>query len=560
MKRNPSPFALVALAALASSCGSEAPKPEPPAQDGSTIWLSQGWSADEADEFWFVSQGSQILPYDWFLHLELAGTETPFRADAHMDALRFLPSEASPRNPDALPIGFMRGEGDSQDILGINCAACHTSRIEFGGKVIQVEGGPAMADFQSFVTELVASLRATLDDEERFGRFAQRVGGDAAGLRTQLEEWTARLEERAERNHPPFPPGYARVDALGNILNEVLAKDLGIPENQRPPDAPVSYPVMWDAHAQDFVQWNGSAPNSPPGPLLRNVGEVLGVFGTMKFTPGVGLPIYHESSVEVQNLKRLEELVAKLQSPQWPEALPAIDAAKAEAGAALYANQCESCHSLVKRDDPLRRIAVKMVATGTVGTDPVAAEGFLARKAKTGVLEGKQIFVNPLEKFGAEDAAGNILRNAVFGVMLGQHTTGLERQRLTSLAALRTAVNDKRTALRNLVGTPEQLTRAMYKARPLNGAWASAPYLHNGSVPSLWELLQKPEDRAPRFYVGSRAFDPEKVGFQSVASEDGIDHYELDTTLRGNSNAGHPYGTQLSDDEKRQLIEYVKTL
>jgi hypothetical protein len=100
----------------------------------------------------------------------------------------------------------------------------------------------------------------------------------------------------------------------------------------------------------------------------------------------------------------------------------------------------------------------------------------------------------------------------------------------------------------------------MYKARPLNGVWASAPYLHNGSVPTVWDLLHHPAERPARFYVGSRQFDPVRLGLRSVAEEGGPRLFDYDTTVRGNSSAGHPYGTQLTDDEKRQLIEYLKTL
>jgi hypothetical protein len=50
------------------------------------------------------------------------------------------------------------------------------------------------------------------------------------------------------------------------------------------------------------------------------------------------------------------------------------------------------------------------------------------------------------------------------------------------------------------------------------------------------------------------------VGLKNVAEEGGVRYFTFDTSLRGNSNAGHPYGTQLKDEEKRQLLEYLKTL
>ncbi|MEI7997701.1 MAG: di-heme-cytochrome C peroxidase, partial [Methylococcaceae bacterium] len=96
-----------------------------------------------------------------------------------------------------------------------------------------------------------------------------------------------------------------------------------------------------------------------------------------------------------------------------------------------------------------------------------------------------------------------------------------------------------------------------YKARPLNGIWASAPFLHNGSVPNLWEMLQKPDQRVTTFNVGSWEMDPVKVGFVTNAEPATS---VFNTTLPGNSNKGHGYGSELSDTEKWDLIEYIKTL
>jgi hypothetical protein len=95
-----------------------------------------------------------------------------------------------------------------------------------------------------------------------------------------------------------------------------------------------------------------------------------------------------------------------------------------------------------------------------------------------------------------------------------------------------------------------------YKARPLNGTWASAPYLHNGSVPSLYDLLLPPEQRPRTFAVGRLEYDPKKVGYVY----DGQEPFVLDTAVKGNSNLGHEYGTTLSDDERWALVEYLKTL
>ncbi|MGK7930778.1 MAG: cytochrome c [Microcystaceae cyanobacterium] len=97
-----------------------------------------------------------------------------------------------------------------------------------------------------------------------------------------------------------------------------------------------------------------------------------------------------------------------------------------------------------------------------------------------------------------------------------------------------------------------------YANLPLDGVWLRAPYLHNGSVPTLWDLLEKPENRPKVFYRGYDVFDSEKVGFVSdVAEENGQEYFKYDTALPGNGNQGHVYGTY-SDEEKAALVEYMK--
>jgi mono/diheme cytochrome c family protein len=106
-----------------------------------------------------------------------------------------------------------------------------------------------------------------------------------------------------------------------------------------------------------------------------------------------------------------------------------------------------------------------------------------------------------------------------------------------------------------------------YKARPLNGIWASAPYLHNGSVPTLYDMLLPPADsngncptgecRPSKFYVGSTQFDPVKVGFDTSRTPQSS---LVDTGLTGNRNTGHMFRQDLSHEDRLALIEYLKSL
>lgn len=100
-----------------------------------------------------------------------------------------------------------------------------------------------------------------------------------------------------------------------------------------------------------------------------------------------------------------------------------------------------------------------------------------------------------------------------------------------------------------------------YANMPLDGLWLRSPYLHNGSVPTLQDLLEKPENRPKEFYRGYDVFDQQNVGFISdVAEENGKQFFKFDTNLPGNSNSGHLYGTDLASEEKEALVEYLKTL
>jgi hypothetical protein len=542
---------------LALVLGNCATPQEPPIEEGApvpntagrVINLAQNWSEQQQEWFWFTSQGSRILPYDWFLALEQAGSTEPFRSDAHLEQLGYLLEQPSPANPDGLPVGFAKDTDSEtgQAWMGLTCAACHTNQIDYKGTGMRIDGAPTLADAFRFFDELAAAMEETGTDDAKFERFARKVlgqGYDQAGaerLREDLRSAADVLTVRQHGDRPEHPYGYARLDAFGAIFNQVLAADIDVPGNRLPSNAPVSYPFLWDTPQSDLVQWNGSAPNAGAGPLARNTGEILGVFGTVSVQPGNGLKGY-PSSANLKALGDLEETLDDLWSPLWPaEVLPAIDQAKASQGQAIFQQQCASCHALIDRTDPNRRITAVMTSVDELGTDPVMADNFLKRTGKTGPLQGHKVFIVAGSTFGTEAPGIDILENVVVGTILGHKVEALEAGIHEYLKVKKAATFDPRS----------------YKARSLNGIWATAPYLHNGSVPSLWQLLQPQEQRVKRFYVGSRELDPVNVGFDTAPYPGG---FEFDTTLPGNSNAGHTWGTALPDDQKWALIEYLKSL
>ncbi len=107
---------------------------------------------------------------------------------------------------------------------------------------------------------------------------------------------------------------------------------------------------------------------------------------------------------------------------------------------------------------------------------------------------------------------------------------------------------------------PNMVRIAAYQSPPLDGLWMRAPYLHNGSVPNLRELLEPVAGRSKVFYTGYDVYDPVNVGFVVSGSEAERIGWKHDVLERGNGNQGHEYGVTLPAEDKRALLEYLKTL
>jgi hypothetical protein len=101
-----------------------------------------------------------------------------------------------------------------------------------------------------------------------------------------------------------------------------------------------------------------------------------------------------------------------------------------------------------------------------------------------------------------------------------------------------------------------------YANQPLDGIWLRAPYLHNGSVPTLRDLLEPSTNRPSQFFRGYDVYDPKRVGFISDPEEKGRKYFAYNTSLSGNGNFGHEgpeYGTELSAEDKDAIVEFLKT-
>ena len=545
--------------------------------------LGQNWNKEDQESFYSISQGSQLLKYDWFLALEQASDDALF-LDDNLQRYGYLPdpfaASGSGDRSHLLPIGFVKDVGagyvGGNEVegpwMGMTCAACHTARMNIGGTNHLVDGAPTNADFYAFISGLSESLAATVNDPDKFSRFASKVGDDGS-LPADLEQTANRFAAFVQQSTPAHEWGKARLDAVGLILNSVAHglvsevnadyldaeprdDDVGhLPkrdpvrprtDNTHQPNAPVNYPFLWDTYQQPHNQWNGVS----VGSLSRNTTEVLGVFAT--FDPAKP----RRNSVQFGTLKELQGLVTNLRSPRWnnPDySLPPIKSEEAGRGKELYRDRCQDCHNVFDREEvQVKKVGIVLngfekQAPGmagferpkpdgrpevSIGTDPAMARNFVDHTFA--LAEGEQL-VHSVDLVAA--ALTKVWQKSIFGALL---YGGIEDLLLN-----------------------ERVTKDLevYKARPLNGIWATAPYLHNGSVPNLMELLKPVNERAKIFCVGSRVFDPVTLGFESDLDAAGGcgDNFKLDTSIEGNWNVGHDSYGPLTEQERLDIIEFIKS-
>jgi hypothetical protein len=588
------------------------------------VYLDQNWDRYDSLWFYFTTQGSDFMPYEVFLALEQADSEALFRNSENMNKYRFLTQKPSHDNPEGLPVGFVEDSYQGKSYMGFTCAACHTTQINYKNTGIRIDGAPTLADFEGFFEGIEKAIRATLDDASKFDRLAKLMV--EKGMAENPDDFRKMLED-IYREHNIYNVsnaprqgsqlihyGYGRLDAFGRIYNRIMEHLTPGQVNANPANAPVSYPFVWDTPHHDFVQWNGVGDNNPGdrlgflGPLSRNTGEVIGVFATFDLQKHAGDVGYRSSAVQ-RNLVRLEDHLVSLESPVWPDTiLPPVNRKLAEQGKQVFIDyKCDVCHSSpgnFNRSSADRRVIAQFASLQQIGTDPAMAINAISAQGNSGLFKGEPI-PNSTEVFGDTTRVLPALQKATAGVILEPDhdksalRRGIEQAYDFMVAKASNPIthNTERHVDFEINETvPGSLL--VYKARPLNGIWATAPYLHNGSVPNLYELfLPSCSDaeiaagkkcRSNRFTVGSREFDPVKVGLVSkdLSAYPGL--FLFDTSLPGNKNNGHEYAAgntpiikldnagkpirdaagkfeleklpPINDSQRQALVEYLKTL
>lgn len=558
----------------------------------SQVFLHQGsdWSSEDRERFYVQDQGSRIMPLAWMKALRQADGD-PFLADG-LARYGYL---ANPNGTPSVPVGFTIANDAAGPSIGMTCAACHTRQIDVSGTSYRIDGGPAIVDFQALISDLNDAVTAVRATTEAFDAFAEAVLGpdhdpaEKDALRIKLETWHVRFDTLITRSLPDPGWGPARADAISMIFNRLAGLDMGeaptflIEENIVLADAPTRYPFLWNAGLQDKTQWPGFADNGNSIlALSRNLGQVYGVFAEFHpepleyESPLVNRDFLATNSANFSGLEKLEELLMDLGPPEWPWP---IDHALAAKGGAIYNRAtadggCVSCHG--QRDGAFRTIFRKTWATPIldVGTDSRECS-VLKRMVDTGVMAGARVPFR--DEIKATDSAFNLLAASVIGAIL-QEKTPLAAP-ADQIAMAEFAATTESTEIQSLSGAfnaPEESvgmdfealpqsaqpkSGCPYESRALYGIWATAPYLHNGSVQSLAELLKPAAERKASFMLGPE-YDLVNIGLSDAQTR--FD-YTLETTDcsaidSGNSRCGHEYGVTLSDEEKAALLEYLKAL
>jgi mono/diheme cytochrome c family protein len=529
------------------------------------IYLDQGWSKEVREGYYHISQGSTVLPYDIFLNLEVADGQELFRSNTNSERYGLTPDSADPKaNPDGLPVGLSKtvtteGPWKGEDV-GLTCAACHNTELYYKGKRIRIDGGVGNHfDIEAYLSALDDAMQNTLTDSAKFDRLAARLGASSSEAKSDLRK---RFEGAADRVHnyrtrvlvTPYPWGPSRMDAISLIVNRVTSVAPDIPQNWTAPLAPTKPPFLWNAPQGSWTQWRGAQQD----PIARNLIETMGVYMPMDLTaksPKEGL---YDSNARLKNIEEIEDWLTHLAPPKWPEEVfGKIDRAKAAQGKALFASHCAECHN----------------SYPYTWTEP---NKYGKRFLEVGLIPEKYVGTDRMQ---FED-----LRPLVMTAQLAPNLPGpLKDKILVPQGYLYYGLSESilHVALAKINQTPEEAVKMHgyrelpvprpsevphYKAAPREGVWATPPFMHNGSVPNLYEMLVPAGQRTKKFYLG-REFDPIKVGVDT-SGQSGT--YLVDTTLIGSSNSGHSFenaplgngviGPLLTDEERWAIVEYLKSI
>jgi hypothetical protein len=559
---------------------------------------NNGLTTEERQQYYHLTEGGEMYPMAWLLALEQTvtgpdGSVTYLPFLENVERFGMIPDPPSPYNPYGLPVGVTIGYSQvtGLQMMGFNCTACHVGELHYNGRAFRMDGGPTMAFFNNFVFGMFNETQATVSDPRRLARFVDRrrrvklvrvprfpvvehddtpapqdepdelldTGRTGArrivdavrsmlttnrGLLASMLESLKAAQIVKQAITIGTLDGYGRADAFGIGRNELFGayKDKTFTEgiNALPPDAPVSFPHLWGMQFTSWFQW-GVNTNSV---IQRNIGQALGVGALVDPKHGF------TSTVRLDHLYAMESLSYKLKAPQWPaELFGPIDQVKVARGKVLFDHTCALCHETYGKTGVLNEY--QLFPLSVVGTDPAVALNF-ERMVMT--ADGPKPFGT-----AAFDIVSNVMKTYYREHNISEALQAKWERRDTRPHPV------YRTPLRDYNSFPDTRNHGIFRAKTLKGIWATAPFLHNGSVPTIYHLLL-PADRRPQtFALGTREYDPVKLGYvfegDRFKMAPNAQVFSLDTSIPGNWNTGHEWWfyPQLTDEDRYDVIEFLKT-
>jgi cytochrome c peroxidase len=542
---------------LLQACTDPTPTPPPPPpKDKTNITFSaNALSPADRQKFYHRAEGSELFPVAWVKHMNSSKTSKPFLEN--IERFGLIPDPDGPffeGTQVRMPVGIAVSERAGLDALkplglnkmvGVNCAACHVGQIEYGDKKFRVDGGPNLFDIVDFLQEIAETAKKTYKDPKLLAEYLEKrirygeisLKGASAMISGQeidlMKSYITLLDRFKDVQSPETPAGFGRADAFGTARALLFGK-----ANARPLTGPSSFPYIWNIGRTAWFHW----PSNTNSVMHRNLGEALGLGASAD--PKTG-----ESTIDIYGLYELEQLAYKTAAPKWPEDIfGKIDQAKADRGEQIYkgmgdyaqTGNCTRCHDSGRplANDP-DIIDFTLVPLHVVGTDDNEAKNW----AVPVTVDGKQL------EFGAA-------QQVVLTRILERAKENMKKTRKDVDVDKVPWESGRKTPVAWRIAYPNPGSSELgYPTKPLAGIWSTAPYLHNGSVPTLADMLTPPAERPKTFAVGTREYDTKKLGYRTDKPG-----WIFDTTKKGNSNQGHPFGTTLKPEEKEDLLEYLKRL
>jgi hypothetical protein len=422
----------------------------------------------------------QVLPAMFPEHLPGGG-----KAGTGYDAFGLILEPGADR-----PIGFSKRRVLGLELVGVNCAFCHTGSVRASPESAPqvVLGMPSnTVDLQAFFRFLFAcagdgrftveNVMAQIKSRGELDWYERLVYPRA--IRQFREQVLAQKEKVDYWDRPEFPAfGPGRVDTFNPYKRLFFNMDVGNTAGT------ADFPSLWNQRQRREMNLHWDGNNN----LVeeRNISAAIGA--------GVVAPPYgNRSTLDEPSMKRLADWIMDFGPPKFPE--NRINRQLVPRGEAVFGAHCAECHAFDGK------YTGQVTPIDQVRTDPDRMASFTPD------------MVDRMNTWGT----GYPWKFSHF-----HKTNG-------------------------------------YANSPLDGIWLRAPYLHNGSVRTLRQLLY-PGERQTAFHRGCDVYDWEGIGFADTKQEGARMYFPFDTKLPGNGNGGHLYGTDLPDADKLALLEYLKTL